>query len=281
MVRAALLRGSSSEDLSTRASLCALLPRRRRRVREPGRPGHARAQGLRRPGRCTVRLTASSEWDALADRVVPVPPSVAREFGLQPTLSCPRRHVGRNARRARGASAARPGVRCQAVWDVGHAIYGGVDPIDVVRAHPERIAYIHLKDVDGDVLERLRREGLGFNDGVRRARLHRARPRLPGRPWPARCPARDRLRRLADGRAGLDLAAAGRERPHQPRVPQRDGALSSRESRVASRRSAVGKSQASHGQVVVSSLPQPATRDPRPVTREFATRDSEHAPTVR
>jgi inosose dehydratase len=46
--------------------------------------------------------------------------------------------------------------------------YGGIDPIDVVRCHPERIAYIHLKDVDGEVLSELRAARLGFDDGIRK-----------------------------------------------------------------------------------------------------------------
>src|SRR6266508_3071422 len=53
-------------------------------------------------------------------------------------------------------------------WDVGHALYGGIDPVDVVRRHPERIAYLHVKDVDGAVLETLRQEQAGFETGIRR-----------------------------------------------------------------------------------------------------------------
>jgi inosose dehydratase len=61
-----------------------------------------------------------------------------------------------------------PSDELHLVWDVGHALYGGIDPIDVVRCYPERIAYIHLKDVDGQVLEELREKRLGFDDGIRR-----------------------------------------------------------------------------------------------------------------
>jgi inosose dehydratase len=38
----------------------------------------------------------------------------------------------------------------------------------VIRDYPERIAYIHLKDVDGDVLDAVRRDGVDFDDAVRR-----------------------------------------------------------------------------------------------------------------
>lgn len=40
--------------------------------------------------------------------------------------------------------------------DTGHAVVGGGDPLELVRRHGERLAHVHLKDVDGAVLERLR-----------------------------------------------------------------------------------------------------------------------------
>jgi len=36
--------------------------------------------------------------------------------------------------------------------DTGHALYAGFDPIDFYRRHPERVHYLHLKDVDGSRL---------------------------------------------------------------------------------------------------------------------------------
>jgi inosose dehydratase len=40
--------------------------------------------------------------------------------------------------------------------DTGHALVGGSDPADLVRATRERIAHLHLKDVDPNVLARVR-----------------------------------------------------------------------------------------------------------------------------
>jgi inosose dehydratase len=40
--------------------------------------------------------------------------------------------------------------------DTGHTVVGGGDPIDLTRRHADRLAHLHLKDVDGAVLERLR-----------------------------------------------------------------------------------------------------------------------------
>ncbi len=40
--------------------------------------------------------------------------------------------------------------------DTGHALVGGGDPVEVARAFGARIRHVHLKDVDGGVLTRLR-----------------------------------------------------------------------------------------------------------------------------
>jgi inosose dehydratase len=50
--------------------------------------------------------------------------------------------------------------------DTGHYVYGGGDPLAVVRAFASRIEYLHLKDVDAPTLEQVRRDRLDFNGGV-------------------------------------------------------------------------------------------------------------------
>lgn len=52
-------------------------------------------------------------------------------------------------------------------YDVGHMLYGGGDVLRVMERYGDRVAYVHLKDVDLDVLERSRRESLGFHDALR------------------------------------------------------------------------------------------------------------------
>lgn len=109
----------------------------------------------------------AARWDQLIETVVAAA-QIASEHGLQATFHA---HVGTwvESRSELEELLRRvPEPLLKLVWDVGHAVYAGIDPVDVARAHPERIAYIHLKDVDGTVLELLRREGLGFEDGIRR-----------------------------------------------------------------------------------------------------------------
>ncbi|SDP09614.1 inosose dehydratase [Paenibacillus sp. yr247] len=51
--------------------------------------------------------------------------------------------------------------------DTGHLYYCGVDPAEVVRKYGDRVKYIHLKDVRQDVLDRVKKEDINFNDAVR------------------------------------------------------------------------------------------------------------------
>ena len=52
------------------------------------------------------------------------------------------------------------------LYDTGHAKYGGTDPLALLKKHYSRIAYIHLKDVREDVLQRVKRESIPFIDAV-------------------------------------------------------------------------------------------------------------------
>lgn len=54
------------------------------------------------------------------------------------------------------------------LFDTGHAYYGGANPIDVLRKHYDRIAYIHLKDVRQAVLDEARAEEADFVTCIRK-----------------------------------------------------------------------------------------------------------------
>ena len=112
------------------------------------------------------RLSAP-EWDRFAERLCAAA-EIARAFGLQAAFHA---HVGTWVEtRAELEELLRraPAPLVTLCWDVGHAICGGMDPIGVIRDHPERIAYVHLKDVDGAVLAGVRRDAVGFTEAIRR-----------------------------------------------------------------------------------------------------------------
>ena len=50
--------------------------------------------------------------------------------------------------------------------DTGHVSYYGGDNVGIVKAFPDRIGYVHLKQVDPAVVERVHREGLSFAEAV-------------------------------------------------------------------------------------------------------------------
>jgi inosose dehydratase len=52
------------------------------------------------------------------------------------------------------------------LYDTGHAYYGGADPLALLQKYPDRIPYVHLKDIRQDVLDRVRSEGIRFQDAV-------------------------------------------------------------------------------------------------------------------
>jgi inosose dehydratase len=46
--------------------------------------------------------------------------------------------------------------------DTGHLVIGGVDPVEFVRRHGDRIVHAHLKDVDAAIAQRLRADELSL-----------------------------------------------------------------------------------------------------------------------
>ena len=51
--------------------------------------------------------------------------------------------------------------------DTGHIAYCGGDNVQIVERFPDRITYVHLKQVDPQVRERVRRENLPLSEAVR------------------------------------------------------------------------------------------------------------------
>jgi inosose dehydratase len=51
--------------------------------------------------------------------------------------------------------------------DCGHLTYGGGDTLRMLGRYGDRVTYVHLKDVDGNVLERSRTEGWSFPQALK------------------------------------------------------------------------------------------------------------------
>jgi inosose dehydratase len=50
--------------------------------------------------------------------------------------------------------------------DTGHLAYRGADSVELIRRYPERIGYVHIKQMDPDVVARAEREDLAFGQAV-------------------------------------------------------------------------------------------------------------------
>lgn len=50
--------------------------------------------------------------------------------------------------------------------DTGHLEYGEVDTVELIRNYPDRIAIVHIKQMDPEVVERVRAEDLSFGEAV-------------------------------------------------------------------------------------------------------------------
>lgn len=53
-------------------------------------------------------------------------------------------------------------------FDVGHALVGGMDPVQTILDHRERVRYVHVKDVSPAGLAELARERYGFEEALER-----------------------------------------------------------------------------------------------------------------
>ena len=51
--------------------------------------------------------------------------------------------------------------------DTGHLLAAGVDPVALTASHPERVAHVHLKDVDAELAQRVINKALTFSQAVR------------------------------------------------------------------------------------------------------------------
>ncbi|MGH8791453.1 MAG: TIM barrel protein, partial [Stackebrandtia sp.] len=52
--------------------------------------------------------------------------------------------------------------------DTGHVAYGGGDCVDLIRRYTERIGYVHIKQMDPEVLRAVAAEDLSFGEAVKR-----------------------------------------------------------------------------------------------------------------
>ncbi|MCE1179908.1 MAG: TIM barrel protein [Micrococcales bacterium] len=90
--------------------------------------------------------------------------ALATAQGLTPTLHP---HVGTMVETGEETQRVLDGSRIGLCLDTGHLLIGGGDPLALASHHPDRVAHVHLKDVDLQWADRVRRGETTYTDAVR------------------------------------------------------------------------------------------------------------------
>ena len=110
---------------------------------------------------------SDAEWDQLVTGMSELGRYVAGEHGATLVFhSHADSHVGTQEQIERFLDGTDP----EAVGlclDTGHVAYCGADNLRIIRDHPDRIRYVHLKQVAAAILARVHAEQLGFAPAVR------------------------------------------------------------------------------------------------------------------
>jgi inosose dehydratase len=111
-------------------------------------------------------LTAE-QWPRYAKQIDRLAKAVRDEFGLQiqfhPHADT---HVDTHANVERFLAETDPDL-VSICLDTGHISYCEGDNLKLIQDYPERIGYVHLKQVDPAIRDKVRAEGIGFGEAVR------------------------------------------------------------------------------------------------------------------
>jgi inosose dehydratase len=106
------------------------------------------------------------QWKAAEDGVAAVL-TACRQYGLGVAFH---HHVGTHVETPEEVERLLTTIQDRALGlclDTGHYLYGGGDPVQLVKQHADRMRCLHLKDIDGKRLQEARERKLNFHDGVR------------------------------------------------------------------------------------------------------------------
>lgn len=120
------------------------------------RPGPERVATAGRPE--AARRLPPAAWAAMLGTIERVA-DVAREHGLRPAVHP---HAGSCLEFEDEVERLIAATDVGLCLDTGHLAYAGSDPVQAFARFAPRLAHVHLKDVDGDVLARVRAQALDF-----------------------------------------------------------------------------------------------------------------------
>jgi inosose dehydratase len=112
-------------------------------------------------------VLTDEEWPAYAAQLDKLAKAVRDEFGLQvqfhPHADS---HVDTHANVERFLAETDPEL-VSLCLDTGHISYCGGDNLKLIHDYPDRIGYVHLKQVDPAVVDEVMQKGIGFGEAVR------------------------------------------------------------------------------------------------------------------
>jgi inosose dehydratase len=111
---------------------------------------------------------SDAEWREVAATVHAVAGALRRELGMRVVLH---HHAGTFVETAAEIDrflAETDPERVGLLLDTGHAVYGGADPLDLLRRHGPRIRYVHLKDARASEIARVRATDIAMDEAWRR-----------------------------------------------------------------------------------------------------------------
>ncbi len=128
--------------------------------------GSPHADPRRAPGGTQVERLSEEQWRHVAEGLEQAG-RICQEYGMKLVYHYHASTVVESGEEIdRLLSMTDPGL-VHLLYDTGHAYYGGSDPLVLLKKHVRRIAYIHLKDVRGEVLKRVREERIPFVESVK------------------------------------------------------------------------------------------------------------------
>ncbi|GAA4714693.1 myo-inosose-2 dehydratase [Brevibacillus fulvus] len=119
----------------------------------------------RSPQETGIRKLTDEQWQTLVDGLHQAA-GIAQALGLELVYHY---HAGTVVETAeeidRLMAETAPGL-VHLLFDTGHALYGGYDPLALWMKYEKRIKYVHLKDVRAEVLKHVRMHQLDFRSAV-------------------------------------------------------------------------------------------------------------------
>lgn len=114
------------------------------------------------------RELSAEQWQRLTSGMDELGRRILDEYGLHVQFhSHADSHVGYQPDIERFVESTDPAY-VNLCLDTGHVAYYGGDNLDLIRKYPERIGYLHLKQVDPAIVAQVEAEDLSFPEAVRR-----------------------------------------------------------------------------------------------------------------